>query len=159
MFENGCPFDLGKELEVDIFEEYMIACMTRIVGLAAEECGRSSYHVDQSFSKEDLMDPDFPNNMEQEKRLEEEKRFVTPEDILVDICGKSVEVIVNTIGQMEMCWSTREYSITKENSKVATILWEFVKEHAMHHIESLYDEEYVQEFSRVGESFFGEAQK
>lgn len=149
MFENGCPFDLAKELHVDIFEEYMVACTTRIVGLAAEECGRSSYHIDQSFSKEDLMDPDFPNNTVK-------NGFVTPEDILVDICGKRVEVIVNTIGEMEECWSTREYSVREENKVVATKLWEFVKEHAMDHMQSLYGDEYVEEFSRVGEAFFGD---
>lgn len=47
-------FDFGKALETNILEEYSVACTTRIVGLAAEECGRSSYHVDQIFDKNDL---------------------------------------------------------------------------------------------------------
>lgn len=147
MFENGCQFDLRHEVDVDIFQEYMVACTTRIVGLAAEECGRSSYHVDQTFSKEDLMDPDLGSS--------DDEKFVTPEDILVDICGKRVEVIVNTIGQMEKCWSTREYSVEKENRGVATKLWEFVKEHAVHHIQFMYEDEYVEEFSKIGDAFFG----
>ena len=134
--------------DTDILKEYSVACTTRIVGLAAEECGRSSYDIDQIFCREELMDPDFPMTMVDDFDL----GFVTPEDILVDICGKRVEVIVEAIGNMENCW-TRMESCVKDD--VATKLWEFVKDEAEYHVESMYGEEYKKEFARLGNKFFG----
>jgi len=144
-------FDFGKELKTDILEEYSAACTTRIVGLAAEECGRLSYDIDQTFDKNDLMDPDFPMTMED--RFHEDV-LVTPEDILVDICGKRVEVIVETIGSMEKCWTHMENCVKKENVPVATRLWEFVKDHAEYHVQSMYGDKYMEEFLHLGNELF-----
>lgn len=142
-------FDFG-ELEVDILGEYSSACTTRIVGLAAEECGRLSYHVDQVFDKNDLMDPDFPTTMMDTI----DDNFVTPADIVADICRERVEVVVETIDKMEKCWISLEKSIDKKHKGVATRLWEFVKEEAEHHVESLYGVEYKIEFALIGNSLF-----
>lgn len=137
--------------ETDILEEYKTACTTRILGLAAEECGRLSYDIDQTFTKEDLMDPEFPCTMADE----EEERFVTPEDILTDICGKRVEIVVETIGNMEECWTNYESSVKEEYLQVAQKLWEFVKNEAEFHVQSLYGDEYMEEFAMMGDSLFG----
>lgn len=80
--------------------------------------------------------------------------IVTPEDILVDICGKRVEVIVDTLGSMEKCWTHMENCVEKENKSVATKLWEFVRDHAEYHVQSMYGDEYVQEFLRLGNALF-----
>ena len=138
------------EKESNILEEYKTACTTRILGLAAEECGRLSYHIDQTFAKEELMDPEFPCTM-----ADEEEGFVTPEDILTDICGKRVEVVVKTIGNMEECWTNYETSVRKEYLSVAQKLWEFVKNEAEVHVQSLYGDEYMEEFAMMGDSLFG----
>lgn len=143
-------FDFGKELQTNILEEYSAACTTRIVGLAAEECGRLSYDIDQTFDKNDLLDPDFPMTMEDHF----DDVLVTPEDILVDICGKRVEVIVETIGSMEKCWTHMENCVKPENAPVAIRLWEFVKDHAEYHVQSMYGDEYMQEFVRLGNELF-----
>ena len=137
--------------ETDILQEYKTACTTRILGLAAEECGRLSYHIDQTFTKEDLMDPEFPCTM-----ADDETGFVTPEDILTDICGKRVEIVVETIGNMEECWTNYEISVKKEYLNVAQKLWEFVKDNAEFHVQSLFGDEYMEEFAKMGDSLFGE---
>lgn len=146
--EDPC---LAEENETDILQEYKTACTTRILGLAAEECGRLSYHIDQTFTKEDLMDPEFPLTMADD----DDQGFVTPEDILTDICGKSVEFVVETIGNMEECWTNYENSVKNEYLNVAQKLWEFVKDNAEYHVQSLYGDEYMEEFAKMGDSLFG----
>lgn len=143
-------FDFGKELDTNLLEEYSSACTTRIVGLAAEECGRSSYDIDQTFDKEELMDPEFPLTMQDHYDVD----IVTPEDIIVDICGQRVEVIVETIGGMEKCWTHMENCVKKENRGVAVKLWQFVKEEAQHHVQSMYGDECMEEFRRLGDALF-----
>lgn len=143
-------FDFGKELQTDILAEYSSACTTRIVGLAAEECGALSYHIDQQFDKNDLMDPDFPMTIDDHF----DDVIVTPEDILVDICGKRVEVIVETIESMEKSWTHMENSVTKENMGVATKLWEFVKDHAEYHVQAMYGDKHMEEFTCLGNHLF-----
>ena len=143
-------FDFGKELETNILEEYSAACTTRIVGLAAEECGRLSYDVDQNFDKHDLLDPDFPLTMDDHY----DDPMIKPEDILVDICGQRVEVIVETIGSMEKCWTHMENCVENKNKSVATKLWEFVRDHAEYHVQSMYGDEYMEEFRRLGNDLF-----
>lgn len=138
--------------DADMLQEYSSACTTRILGLAAEECGRSSYHIDQVFSRYDLLDPDF--QMENIDHIDVCQGFVTPEDILTDICGKRVEVVVKTIGSMEDCWTNYSTSVPKENAIVATKLWEFVKDDAEQHVQSLYGDEYMVEFKKMGDFFF-----
>lgn len=131
-------------------EEYSAVCTTRIVGLAAEECGLLSFDLDQSFEKNDLMDPEFPLGVDGIY----EERLLTPEDILVDICGTRVEVIVETMGDMEHSWTTRKNQVKSENKIVASKLWEFVRDHAEEHISCMYGEEYKEEFTQLGDYLF-----
>ena len=144
-------FDLGKEIGINILEEYSAACTTRIVGLAAEECGRLSYDVEQTFDKNDLLDPDFPLTIQD---YFEDDHIVKPEDILVDICGQRVEIIVETIGSMEECWTYMENRVENKNKSVATKLWDFVRDHAEYHVQSMYGDEYMKEFMRLGNHLF-----
>lgn len=131
---------------------YSVACTTRIVGLAAEECGRLSYHVDQEFDKEELVDPDFPFNSVSDFKYDD--YVVNPIDILTDVCGTRLEIIIDTIGKMEECWIQAGQFHSSFNKDVARKLWEFVEDHAKYHVESLYGEEYEKEFSRIGNHLF-----
>lgn len=148
---QGQAVSAVEMVETDILQEYSSSCTTRIVGLAAEECGRLSYDIDHSFGKDDLMDPDFPMTMQDQF---EEDMIISPEDILVDICGKRVEVIVETIGGMEKSWTRMENCVKKDNKSVAAKLWQFVKEEAECHVESMYGDDYKTEFGRLGDELF-----
>lgn len=144
--------DLDNLLDADMLLEYSSACTTRILGLAAEECGRSSYHIDQVFSRYDLMDPDFQT--ENIDDIDICQGFVTPQDILTDICMERVEFVVKTIGYMEDCWTNYSTSVPKEYQIVAQKLWEFVKDEAEQHVQSLYGDEYMEEFATMGDFLF-----
>lgn len=144
-------FDFSRELETDILHEFSSSCTTRIVGLAAEECGRLSYDIDHSFEKHDLLDPDFPMTMQDKF---DEDIVVSPEDILVDICGERVEVIVETIGGMEKSWTRMENCVKRDDRGVASKLWEFVKEEAESHVQAMYGDHYKEEFGCLGDQLF-----
>ena len=131
---------------------YSAAFTTRVVGLAAEECGRLSYHLDQEFDKDELNDPDFPVNTSSDFKYD---YIVNPVDILTDVCGAGVEKIVVTIGRMEERWVQAGFRGHKDlDDNVAQKLWNFVKDTAKHHVECLYGEEYGEEFYRIGHDLF-----
>jgi hypothetical protein len=134
---------------------YSSACTTRIVGLAAEECGRLSYHVDHEFDKNELTDPEFPVNTSSDFRYDESSDVVSPVDILTDVCGTPLENIIDTIGKMEERWIHAGFLGSGSfNQHVAHKLWEFVKDHAKYHVQSLYGDEYEKEFERIGDELF-----
>lgn len=132
-------------------KDYSSVCTTRIVGLAAEECGLLSYDLDQSFDKNDLLDHEFPLVIGDSIY---EQPMIKPEDILVDICGKRIEEIVEVIGDMEKSWLTRKNQVGKEYQPSSEKLWEFVKDHAENHVECMYGEEFKEEFTRLGDDLF-----
>lgn len=132
-----------------LLQEYSVACTTRIVGLAGEECGRLSYDIDQVFDKNELLDPEFPLTVFSEDTM------INPEDILTDICGARLEHIVETIGKMEDCWLQIGYFGSGTfDIGVARKLWDFVKDHAAYHVESLYGEKSMKEFYNIGNQLF-----
>lgn len=145
---------MGSEQVIEIIhQDYSVACTTRIVGLAAEECGRLSYDLDNVFDKGDLVDPDFPLTMADGEF--HKGCFLTPADIISDIARERVEVVVETIGMMEKSWITMDTrSFTDKQRRVSTRLWEFVKDDAAWHVDSLFGKEYKEEFTRLGNTLF-----
>lgn len=149
-----CTVRSGKELGSDdivqeCLQDYSSACTTRIIGIAAEECKRIAYDPDQVYGRHDVMDPDFPQTIDDSF---EEDMGPKPEQILVDLCNTRIETIVRVMGEMEFSWVSQERKV--EDSGIASRLWKFAKEDAVHHILTLYGEGKSDEFSSMGDDLF-----
>lgn len=153
---HECTVKIGKELGSKILideclRDYYECCTTRIIGLAAEECGRLGYDTENTFTKNELLDPDFGASFED--RFEDEYKS-SPIEFLERLCSIDSLAIVDAIGSMEVCWKEMKPSPTRYQA-TCKILWDFSVEEAKHHVETLYGEPKAGEFETMGNRLFG----
>ena len=132
------------------------ALTSRIVGLAAEECGLLAYDPDNEFDIVDIMDPEFP--MTERDVWPESDNTRTPAQFLEDLCESRCEFIVESVKEMEKTWSSGNLTDDCKVKKVVWKLWEFVKDEVVHHVEEIHGEDFKTAFECLGEALFGRNQ-
>ena len=158
VYVNGeeCTIKIGKELGSktlidECLKDYSECCTTRLIGLAAEECGRLGYDSENTFTKNELLDSDFGASFED--RFEDEYK-PSPVEFLERLCNTDSVTIVDAIGFMESSWKEMKSICPTKYQVTCKILWEFSKEESKHHVETLYGKPKADEFEKMGNTLF-----
>lgn len=155
--QDECTVKMAKELNSKILAErcmkdYAESCTTRIVSLAGEESGRLGYNEDNTFTSNELLDPDFGSLFED--KFEDEFK-PTPADVLERLCNVDIVTIVDTLKYMEKSWLSFSSIVPPRYTATAKVLWEFIAEEGTHHVKTLYGDLKSDEFESTGNRFFG----
>ena len=154
---DECTVKLARELNSSILAErckkdYADSCTTRIIGFAGEECGRLGYNQDNTFTKNELLDPDLGSLFED--KFEDESK-PNPAEFLERLCNTDIISVINTLSYMEKSWICYSSIVPPRYTNTAKKLWEFVSEEGTQHVKNLYGDLKSKEFEDTGNRFFG----
>lgn len=167
---NNCEGSSTSQIDnldnLDKQKKFQIALTTRIVGLAAEECGLLGYNPDITFEIRDIIDPEFP--LTEADQWPENNKNMIPVQFLEDLCECRENKIITVVEQMERAWTKgnddKDFDYCgnvvygeRIPQKIANTLWEFAKVEAVHHVGELFGDEYMKEFEILGDKLFGSA--
>lgn len=139
-------FMVGKRLV-----NYGKLCTSSIIVSAANECKVLSEECESDFDPSDILDPDFPETMDDDDDASE-KRHVG--DYLADMAECRVEEVVATMHSMQRSWSKRKTVMNLRQYKIAKKLWELGSSLGEHRLQENYGPLMSEEFSRIGCDLF-----
>lgn len=129
--------------------DYGRLCTSTIIIAAASDCKSLSDDCESDFHASDLMDPDFPDTLDDDAS---EKQHVG--DYLSDMAQCRVEEVVDTIGSMQRSWSKRKTDMSLNQYRIAKKLWELGSSFGEFRLEQNHGSIMSEEFRSIGDSLF-----